>query len=126
MRSVYAQVSMSNCWDEDFRVCNLWVAPRTLTSVAIPADVTRLRVEQCARLAGAENDAGSEDWECLDDPQPAEYYGATVVHGSGKETNGVVSYWPSVLNVAYSTAALCEKVCTHTTISSKEIRIQSF
>lgn len=111
---------MSSCGDEDFRVCDLWVAPRTLTSVAFPSDVTRLRVEQCARLAGAENDARSEDWECLGDSRPAEYYGATVFHGSGKGNDGAVdssvSYWPSALNVAYSAAALCEKVCTHTII----------
>lgn len=134
------QISMDRCSEDDFRVCDLAIAPRTLTVVAFPPDVTYLRVEQCV-LSAADpegDDVGSEDeevegaeevWECLTDPLPAEYYGAKVNHGlvatagDGSSSDGSSSsasastlsssswsHWPSSVDVNYSVAAFCEKV----------------
>ncbi|CAN0206545.1 unnamed protein product [Hapterophycus canaliculatus] len=110
---------MERCNDDDFRVCELAIAPRALTAVAFPPDVTYLRVERCvlttAPTASTDDDEEEEQeeeeeevWECLVDPVPAEYYGATVVYGSGDAATSL-SNWPSSLDVDYSVAALCEQ-----------------
>lgn len=126
---------MERCGEDDFRVCDLAIAPRTLTAVAFPLDVTYLRVEQCILAAvvsegdsvGSEEEEDAEElWECLRDPLPAEYYGATVHHASaaspGSNSAGTssisavtssssrTSHWPSSVDVNYSVAAFCEKV----------------
>ena len=108
---------MSSCDSQDFRVCHLWVAPRTFTAVAFSPQVTQLQVEQCVRLEGAKTDIWSDNWECLSDPLPAKYYGSTAYYdGSGgsiyDSAYGSVSHWPSAIDVAYSAAMLCEKVRT--------------
>lgn len=112
---------MGRCSEDDFLVCDMWAAPRTLTAVAFPPDVTYLRVEQCVVLTVSENDeAGEEDdeengdeaWECLDNPLPMEYYGATAYYASTTTDDRSVSlsHWPSSVDVDYSSAVLCEKV----------------
>eukprot|EP00752_Nemacystus_decipiens_P014199 g12628.t1 len=134
--SHFGQISMDRCGEDDFRVCDLAIAPRTLTAVAFPPDVTYLRVEQCVLTAAVSgrNGGGSEDeeeadevWECLTDPLPAEYYGATANHGSAANTgssddaesssasaltswSSLWSHWPSSVDVDYSVAPFCEKV----------------
>lgn len=132
------QVIMERCSEDDFRVCDLAIAPRTLTAVAFPPDVTYLRVEQCVFSAavseGDDDGVGLEDeeeaeggWECLTDPLPAEYYGVTVHHSSAansgsssagsssasastSSSSSSWSHWPSSVDVDYSVAAFCEKV----------------
>lgn len=106
---------MERCNEDAFRVCDLWVAPRTLTAVAFPPEVTYLRVQQCVLVESGggdgsdgdssgstgnsdEEEEGVVEWECLEDPPPSEYYGTPLL-------------WPSAVDVEYSTAPLCEKVC---------------
>ncbi|CAN0527646.1 unnamed protein product [Ectocarpus sp. 12 AP-2014] len=100
-------VSMERCNEDDFRVCDLAIAPRALTAVAFPPDTTYLRVQQCvvvetaaAATSESDDDGGGQEeeeaWECLQDPVPAEYYGTPY-------------HWPSAVDVDYSAAALCEK-----------------
>lgn len=121
---------MERCGEDDFRVCDLAIAPRTLTAVAFPPDVTYLRVEQCISAAavsegdsvGSEEEEPEEVWECLTDPIPAGYYGTTVNRGSAANTGSSSagsssassssswSHWPSSVDVDYAVAALCEKV----------------
>lgn len=110
------QVSMEKCTEDDFRVCDLWIAPQALTTVAFPPDVTHLRVEQCVLMAASQNDDDAEDeeeeaWECLDDPLPLEYYGTTAYYatsaGGGRSS---LSHWPSSVDVNYSSAVICQKV----------------
>lgn len=126
VQSTSKQISMERCGEDDFRVCDLAIAPRTLTAVAFPPDVTYLRVEQCVLTAAvSEADVvGSEEeeevWECLTDLLPAEYYGATVYQGSaanaGSSASALASpssswsHWPSSVDIDYSIAAFCEKV----------------
>ncbi|CAN0102849.1 unnamed protein product [Scytosiphon promiscuus] len=93
-------VSMDRCDDDEFRVCDLAIAPRALTAVAFPPEVTYLRVETCVLTTTAT--------ACLQDPLPTEIYGATVVYGSGDGATSL-SHWPSSLDVEYSVAALCEQ-----------------
>ncbi|CAM9942492.1 unnamed protein product [Ectocarpus sp. 4 AP-2014] len=103
----FGQVSMERCSEDDFRVCDLAIAPRALTAVAFPPDTTYLRVQQCvlvetaaAATSESDDDGGGQEeeevWECLEDPVPAEYYGTPY-------------HWPSAVDVDYSAAALCEK-----------------
>lgn len=113
---------MERCSEDEFRVCDLAIAPRALTAVAFPPDVTYLRVQQCVLTdSDSESDDDGDDqedeaeqgsWECLTDPLPIEYYGTTVYYdGGGGAAGSSVSHWPSSLNVDYSVAALCEQVC---------------
>lgn len=127
---------MERCGEQDFRVCDLAIAPRTLTAVAFPPNVTYLRVEQCVFVAavsggsgvGSEEEEAEEVLECLTDPLPAEYYGVTIYHGAAATTGSGSSagsgsasvltsspsswsHWPSSVDVSYSAVgALCEKV----------------
>ena len=118
---------MERCGEEDFRTCSLWVAPRTLTVVTFPPNVTYLRVEHCVVHADDGDQDGEneeEAWgECLDEPLPMEYYGTTAYFesatttGAGEEGNGTgnavvtsVSHWPSSVDVDYSDATICQKV----------------
>eukprot|EP00903_Cladosiphon_okamuranus_P012198 g11441.t1 len=147
--SHFGQISVERCGENDFRMCDLAVAPRTLTAVAFPPDVTYLRVEQCISAAAVsegdsvsvsvgseeeeeeEEEEAEEGWECLTDPLPVEYYGATVNHGSAASTGSSSvgsssaasssalasssssssswSHWPSSVDVDYTVAPLCEK-----------------
>ncbi len=113
---------MERCNEDDFRVCDLAIAPRTLTAVAFHPEVTYLRVEQCVLVAAGsatndEQEEADELWECLNEPLPAEYYGAVnygggLSSGSGDGTGGSVlmSHWPSSVDVDFSVAPLCEQV----------------
>lgn len=125
---------MERCAEDDFRTCSLWVAPRTLTVVTFPPHVTYLRVEHCVIHAGTGDDdadggeeddnddnddddnQGEEEWECLDEPLPVEYYGTTAYFSAttaAAENNGTattVSHWPSSVDVDFSEAVICQKV----------------
>lgn len=114
---------MERCSEDDFRVCDLAIAPRHLTAVAFHPDVTYLRVEQCILAAGGsasngEQEEAEELWECLKEPLPAEYYGAVNYGGGLSSSSGdtgtggsaLLSHWPSSVDVEFSVAPLCEQV----------------
>lgn len=132
-----AQVSMERCSEDDLRVCDLAIAPRTLTAVAFPPDVTCLLVEHCVLTVsdsdngdsggGSEGDEAEEGlWECLTDPLPKEYYGTTVYYDDGGGTAGSseqassqssISHWPSSVEADYSVAPMCEQVQNYSSSS---------
>lgn len=105
---------MERCSDSDdtFRVCDLWVAPHTLTAVAFPPDVTYIRIEQCVLTPSSESGARGDDaesGECLESVIPEEYYGTPLL-------------WPSSVDVGYAAATLCEKV-TNTVAGRKTANV---